>query len=150
MLFQSSTDTNKAIDPTGDAAKWSFSPYKKKLKTESLFDYCNSKILSKSIYQTQKLELNSNYLPTKQEIDKIYCLSEIPNLNIIPSLNNSKINKKQKGLKLNFKRSPRDLNSKTLSENLTQKLKITRDSLSNVNTKKAIQENSKDNNILME
>ena len=149
MLFQSSTDTNKAIDPTGDAAKWSFSPYKKKLKTESLFDYCNSKILSKSIYQTQKLELNSNYLPTKQEIDKIYCLSEIPNLNIIPSLNNSKINKKQKGLKLNFKRSPRDLNSKTLSENLTQKLKITRDSLSNVNTKKAMQDNSKDN-IIME
>ena len=149
MLFQSSTDTNKAIGPTGDAAKWSFSPYKKKLKTESLFDYCNSKILSKSIYQTQKLELNSNYLPTKQEIDKIYCLSEIPNLNIIPSLNNSKINKKQKGLKLNFKRSPRDLNSKTLSENLTQKLKITRDSLSNVNTKKAMQDNSKDN-IIME
>merc|ERR1712062_323492 len=112
---------------------WSFSPYKKKLKTESLYDYCNSKILSKSIYQTQKLELNSNYLPTKKEIDKIYYLSEIPNLNIIPSLNNSKINKKQKGLKLNFKRSPRDLNSKTLSENLTQKLKITRNNLSNVN-----------------
>ena len=150
MSFQSSTDTNKAIDPTGDAAKWSFSPYKKKLKTESLFDFCNSKIHSKSIYQTQKLELNSNYIPTKNEVDKIYCRSEIPNLNIISSINNSKINKKQERLSLNFKRSPRDLNSKTLLGNLTQEIKITRDSLSNVNTKKAIQENSKDNNILME
>ena len=150
MFFQSSTDTNKAIDPTGDAAKWSFSPYKKKLKTESLFESCNSKIHSKSNCQTQTLALNPNYIPNETGVDKKYCRLEIPNLNIICSINKSKINKIQDELILNFKRSPRDLNSRTILRNLTHEIKNICDNNNNINTKNTIQDNSKDKNIILE
>ena len=150
MSFQSSKDIIKAIDPTGDSAKWSLSPYKKKLKTESLFESCNSKIRSKSNCQTQTLALNPNYIPNKTEVNKNYYHPEIPNLNIIYSINKSKINKKQDGLILNFKRSPRDLKSRTILRNLTQETMNIWDNHNNINTKKTIQHNSKDKNTILE